>query len=444
MIIFILYFFFIKNTEDDFNNYSDNPFSIENFINTDIYSLNRYYIKSYQILLDTLKHDNYDIEYIISLDIKYNKILDCLGKFKKLKAIDVTGNTMDSLKNIPVFKEVIYLNVSFTQCKKGDIIFIGDKTVYDLDISFPKLLFLDISYNFLVTKYILKSNNVESLIYRTNILKNDEIGSMFNFFTNLKELKLKTTSIIYLQLFPQTFYNLKNLELSVETFNINMIHYKIESLNHLILKFPSESRNIFRSAKLAKVFPNLKILNMNDNSLEFFPHIFNCRYLQILYLKENNIKNICSNAYNLKNLYKIQISNNSLDSIYCLTQIINLKVIIANNNRITEICDEIENLKDLLYLRLCRNRITRINRNVFKLEKLRNLDLTGNNIMEIPDFPEVCRPRNLNPFINNAYIITIAKTTESNNLVILFSASQEIINYFHQALNYYEEINLIN
>ena len=129
-----------------------------------------------------------------------------------------------------------------------------------------------------------------------------------------------------------------------------------------------------------KNFPNLQILDLNDNQIKIIEGLDQLTNLNTLYLGRNEIAKI-ERLEKLKTLNTLILSRNEIKKIEGLDQLENLNTLFLDKNQISKI-EGLDNLKDLEMLFLTWNKIEKIE-GLEKLTKLNTLYLTRNQITEL-------------------------------------------------------------
>jgi internalin A len=181
---------------------------------------------------------------------------------------------------------------------------------------------------------------------------------------------------------------------------------RLQQLRSLDLSY----NNINYFSELSCHEDSLVYLNLKNNSIKVIPsQVFQLRNLEDLNLSSNNISRIPDEINQLIYLRRLNFDNNKISDISTLTDNFeNLMDLYLNHNRIRKIPDticelyslinfqmghneissipnSIEKLTNLVVLSLNNNQITFIPRSVNKLVNLRELHLNGNQITTIPD-----------------------------------------------------------
>ncbi len=128
---------------------------------------------------------------------------------------------------------------------------------------------------------------------------------------------------------------------------------------------------------------NLKILDISENQIEFLPeNMENLQKLEELYLYGNKIDDILP-LETLTNLSNLALNYNNVKDILPIKNMSKLARFNASNNNIADI-SVIENLPNLISFAAHINKITILPDNFSDLKKLNYLDLSYNEILELP------------------------------------------------------------
>lgn len=163
------------------------------------------------------------------------------------------------------------------------------------------------------------------------------------------------------------------------------------------------SRSFDYSSQKAKEFPldYLKLLqqssvhtiNLSKNLIKTLPNEFETldEHLTILNYGFNQLNNLPSVIYKLKNLVQLDLRGNCLNEIdVSIQNLVSLRELILAENRFTEIPAGVYNLKNLENLFANGNKIQVINvKGLLSLKCLSTLNLQNNDISTVP--PELGR-----------------------------------------------------
>ncbi|NHJ22529.1 MAG: leucine-rich repeat domain-containing protein [Candidatus Lokiarchaeota archaeon] len=136
----------------------------------------------------------------------------------------------------------------------------------------------------------------------------------------------------------------------------------------------------FREIGDLDYFPDLKTLDLSENSISEIENLENLVRLKYLSLAGNSIKEI-KGLDNLKRLKSLIMWGNHVSEIKCLEELSNLQDLNLNENHIEEI-KGLELLRHLKGLYLANNKIREI-KGIEHLKELEILDLNGNKITHI-------------------------------------------------------------
>lgn len=128
---------------------------------------------------------------------------------------------------------------------------------------------------------------------------------------------------------------------------------------------------------------HLSIVGYSNLDLEI---IFSLKNLQILVLRDCNIRTIPSSISNLKSLYKLDLSRNSIKELPDeITKLTNLDEIRVNHNRLKNLPNDFGNLSELVWCYLNDNNLTTLPSSFRKLEIIDRLKLSNNKLSTLPD-----------------------------------------------------------
>lgn len=179
--------------------------------------------------------------------------------------------------------------------------------------------------------------------------------------------------------FLLNFHSLRFLDLSnnkisfIPNYFSNLSKLKVLSLSHNSIEIPSTV--IFR-------LKHLRELYIDNNGLEELPPTnLKLPSLEILDLGKNLIKSLSNLNINIKNIKELNISNNPLVDANLPNDYKSLIKLHMVNCNLVEIPNFFINLRSLKFLALDENLLSSP---FFKLNRLEQLSLTNNNIVQIP------------------------------------------------------------
>lgn len=198
-------------------------------------------------------------------------------------------------------------------------------------------------------------------------------------------------------------FNLPNLEtLSYKGANFDLLKKHLSIFPKLDRVYFSNSQLKYVNKDLLIYFPNIRIIHLENNSIENFN--INCGKVEEMYLDNNPLIHFRLNQFEC-NLRILSLSNCLLDHSFNL-DIMSLRVLDLSHNNITYIPEEmfrstsylsrlnlsnnklmsfpnLENLSNLTILSLNYNLINDMHNDIIQLESLRMLGLRGNSIEHI-------------------------------------------------------------
>ena len=145
-----------------------------------------------------------------------------------------------------------------------------------------------------------------------------------------------------------------------------------------------------RETKLKDVSPveqlvNLTSLDLLENQIKFLPeNISNLQQLEFLAFSHNNVQDI-NPLKSLTNLKKLFFHYNYVEDISPVKDLVNLTSLGGSFNKIKDL-SPVTNLVNLtFYLEFHQNQIKEIPKDIINLKKLQELDLTYNEISNLPE-----------------------------------------------------------
>ena len=141
---------------------------------------------------------------------------------------------------------------------------------------------------------------------------------------------------------------------------------------------------------MSKIFipsPNISKLDLSNQNLTQIPsEIFALKNLKSINLSNNNISTIPPDIVNLKRLEKLDVSNNKISNFYAkICRLPKLQVLNLNNNSIKTIPKQIKYLSELRVFSIANNKLTFLPNEVGDLKKIRKINISK-NLFEF--FPE--------------------------------------------------------
>lgn len=300
-----------------------------------------------------------------NLTLFYNKIHTMpinMGNLKEVEKILIQHNKIESLPlDIGLLKNLTHLNIS-------------DNKIHELPHSFIELKKLDTLYlqNNFLTKLPYQIGNLNNLRY-LNISKN-LISKFPKSITKLKELQFLNAETNDIKLLPKKFGKLTSLE--ILELNSNFIKELPNSFGNLysLKRLRLAHNNINR---LPKTFgrltslENFSITNKENHKARFesYNHVFGGfkkDSINRLERKTNNLTNLPSNFYRLKNLLFIDLSDNK-------------------NLNVDNLFDQLKKSESKdYYLDISNCSIKELPENGWYAIKVKSLDISNNQISKLP------------------------------------------------------------
>ncbi|XP_077860913.1 erbin isoform X5 [Macaca mulatta] len=276
-------------------------------------------------------------------------------------------------------KRSLFVRLVPCRCLRGE-----EETVTTLDYSHcsleqvPKEIF---TFEKTLEELYLDANQIEELpkqlfncqsLHKLSLPDNDltTLPASIANLINLRELDVSKNGI---QEFPENIKNCKVLTV-------------VEASVNPISKLPDGFSQLL----------NLTQLYLNDAFLEFLPANFGryvicflyCRLtkLQILELRENQLKMLPKTMNRLTQLERLDLGSNEFTEVpEVLEQLSGLKEFWMDANRLTFIPGFIGSLKQLTYLDVSKNNIEMVEEGISACENLQDLLLSSNSLQQLPE-----------------------------------------------------------
>ncbi|XP_012150572.2 lumican-like isoform X1 [Megachile rotundata] len=328
------------------------------------------------------------------------------GSIANLKAL-ILSNQRENYYDLVVPINLTYPELRYLNLRNNEIISI---TNYD-ENSFPKLKHLDISYNrfssFTFTgtwantlKYLQLDNNEISDI-SLSTLKNLETLAMNN--NNIRNIAYDFHRENNLDL--TGLNNLKHLSVANNsiTWIDKLVFNETVKLRYLDLSYNQLSSTVLDSETFA-LLTSLKVLVLNGNELETIPFTTPLN-ITALWLNCNNLANLTASSFsNVPYLKTLSLARNKIsridtDVFYSLRM---LEKLYLNDNDLSYLPHlERERTRDLRYLDLSRNKFTTLD-DVFDSNyvRLQKLHLGGNPLENIKKDSLAMLPKDLTIYLN--------------------------------------------
>jgi len=333
-------------------------------------------------------------------------------QFKKLKTLNISGNSFTTLDDIPFLEELIELD-----CSKNNIH--STKGLSNL----PSLNSFKASSN-----KISDISNINSFVNEIKIDYN-ELTSLksISHLINLKYLSVSYNKLENLNYFPSCSY--------LENFYLN--NNSINSLEGIPIDNQIKTlifhNNLITSLDHIKDMKSIRILGFAGNLITNIDPLINLTQIKEIIISQNGIsslnglknmiylKSLVMNGTNIKSLEEI-IHLKQITEINCncipnfsfrkIEQLINLKSLFAKNCEITSI-EDISKSTSIMNLELGKNKLKDI-RAIHSMKSLRKLSVEFNELVTLEGIQELKNLVELN--IENNYIPGIPEIINLKNL----------------------------
>lgn len=204
-------------------------------------------------------------------------------------------------------------------------------------------------------------------IIEMSINTNSDINKALPLIGGLYSLKILMILSRNLANFPDSFGNLRNLEL-------------LHASNNELHTLPKTMKNL----------KNLTNLNLRRNKFTEFPKVLgNLRLLEELDLSGNRITTIPKEAENLISLKNLNLRNNNFKEFpIVVCESTRLEELDLTNNQLLTIPKDIEKLRSLKTLFLSNNKLRALPDSIKGLDSLSYFNLSNNKLKQLPSFIE--------------------------------------------------------
>lgn len=272
---------------------------------------------------------------------------------------------------------------------------------------------------------ILKNNKrLKSLDLSQNFIENVHAAAFADLHSlrdlNFSMNRLSSFDNILLQILPA----LSQLNLSYN--NISTVGHTIrENAEELISLDLSHNRISELSKGFIESLPNLQYLDLSFNDIRFLNESFvQLRSLKTFYINNNHLRSL--NLQMLPtSLIQLHCGFNVIDKVYYITSAI--EILNIEYNRISKIEENVTSLNRLQHLNISGNELSELPETVF--ERLKILDLSANKFLKVPEplssqnFP---RLRELNVSHNSIRNLMFASELRLRSLVANYNLLERI------------------
>ena len=257
--------------------------------------------------------------------------------------------------------------------------------------------------------FILGRNDLRGLEKLANleVFSFEVDGNIYDFtpLSNLKKLRK-------VELMFNEFSETTNMNCLDESFS------KLTSIEELLI-----DGTAIKDVSPIEQLTNLRILDLSENQIEFLPeNMGNLQKLEEFRFNKNKIDDILP-LQTLINLSVLAFSYNSVEDIFPIKNMPKLSRFNASNNKIVDI-SVIENLPNLISFVAHVNKITTLPKDFSNLKNLNYLDLSYNEILELPSLKGLDSLKTLYLGFNKISDMTPLDSLE--NLEVLSMAGNKI------------------
>ncbi|OWF34517.1 Protein lap1 [Mizuhopecten yessoensis] len=316
-----------------------------------------------------------------------------ISYFTRLEVLNVSHNSLNSLKNLRILKlgqnEFVSLPHDVGQLQNLTYLDLQRNRIWYLPFSMHglrKLKFLNLADN--------KFEHLPIPICQVSSLK----------LLNLRGNSLKSLSPDF-----ESLKNLRELNLSYNKFDtIPVIIYKIKELRFLNIA----ANDIKYIQHHIQGLPNLSILHIQGNRLSNLPNSF--KNLQYLNMSNNHLYNV--SLVGMTRLKNLNASNNFLENIpmgvYALTKLESLRL---SNNQIKYVSQDLVHLKNLRVLDLGNNKLVSFPQVIDQMHHLDYFNVKGNQLKHriLLQYGEI--PANQDDMMGNRHIYASKRNPHQEN-----------------------------
>jgi len=341
-----------------------------------------------------------DLQSLIKLSLEGNKLTNLPSSLGKLNKIQHLSFSENELKEIPEFfknfKQLRYLEFDrnlLTEMPEG---LRGLKNLFLLDLSQNKID--------TIPDWISELTGLGGL----NVSQNN-IKSLPPSFCHLKKMRHLSISQNRISSLPDDFSELIDLERFYASDNLlARLPNRFESLEKI--KSLSLSSNGFTSfpSALTKL-KNLEELIISANEIVIIPkEISNLQNLETLHIWGNLIYSLPEEIGELKKLKRLDVANNHLRVLPRTFKLLELQHLDLSINELEELPDYFAELGELAYLNVERNDLYDLPESLLKLSKLAYINLRDNPRLELPK--EILETRDLDDSADDSEFVYDPKT----------------------------------
>ncbi|CAD5121109.1 DgyrCDS9650 [Dimorphilus gyrociliatus] len=238
----------------------------------------------------------------------------------------------------------------------------------------------------------LSSNNIQRLThieYCRNLRLLDvsqnkilELEAGICSLKKLNTLNLNGNRLSTLPMEIEKLYNLQHLFISAN--RLRSIPFGIKNIRTMQNLDLSRNRIDLIDEDFFENLQYLECAVLSDNQLSRIPDsILKCSNLKNLYLRKNRFKFVPASLCDVEKLETLNISDNYIRKYNVSLR--SLRKLFLGSNELSDLSDSIADSVDLVTLSIENNNFETFPRNVLKLSKLRNLNLSSNaNLADIP------------------------------------------------------------
>ena len=332
------------------------------------------------------------------IETKIEKALTLNATSLDLSTTRSTNRITSLPRSIEQLKRLAYLNLRGQNIAKLPKFIKNLPNLQKLDLVGNPIEFPDLIPEILIDNFIFENNKEKIDVSRVVGIQLSGINAMPEYITTLKSLRHLSIIDSKIRTVPDEIYRIENLStLSISNTKVSSISTSIQALTYLE-KLSLNANRFYAFPEEITTLHWLKTLNISKNTIQELPtSIMNMDSLEHLNLDCNFLTTLPLSIGELVNLEQLSLMNNHISEIpLTVEDLKKLEVLLLTNNDLPEFPKPIYKLQQLKVLSLdntslfgenrkgCRNRISEISIDIFRLKNLISFTMRDNLIPDPP------------------------------------------------------------